>query len=44
MKVRLLENNKIIYIPHWTYRIVDNKKVIIDQLGEIIGEVIEEND
>ena len=43
MKVKLLENNKIIEVPHWTYTIIDNKKVILDQEKKIIAIVVEEN-
>ena len=43
MKVKLLENNKIIEVAYWTYTIIDNKKVILDQEKKIIGIVIEEN-
>ncbi len=43
MKVKLLENNKIIDVPHWTYTIIENKKVILDQEKKIIGIVVEEN-
>ena len=43
MKVKLLENKKIIEVPHWTYTVIDNKKVILDQEKKIIGIVLEEN-
>ena len=43
MKVKLLENNKIIEVPHWTYTVIDNKKVILDQEKKIIAIVVEEN-
>ena len=43
MKVKLLENNKIIEVPHWTYVVIDNKKVILDQEKKIIAIVVEEN-
>ena len=43
MKVKLIENDKIIDVPHWSYIIIDNKKVILDQEKKIIGIVIEEN-
>ena len=43
MKVKLLENNKIIEVPHWTYTVIENKKVILDQEKKIIAIVIEEN-
>ena len=42
MKVKLLENNKIIEVPHWTYTIIENKKVILDQEKKIIAIVVEE--
>lgn len=43
MKVKLLENNKIIEVKHWTYTVIDNKKVILDQEKKIIAIVVEEN-
>ena len=43
MKVKLLENNKIIEVPHWTYIVIDDKKVILDQEKKIIAIVVEEN-
>ena len=43
MKVKLLENNKIIEVPHWTYTVIDNKKVILDQEKKIIAIVVDEN-
>ena len=42
MKVKLLENNKIIEVPHWNYTVIDNKKVILDQEKKIIAIVVEE--
>ena len=42
MKVKLIENNKIIEVPHWTYTVIDNKKVILDQEKKIIAIVVEE--
>ena len=42
MKVKLIENNKIIEVQHWTYTVVDNEKVILDQEKKIIGIVVEE--
>ena len=42
MKVKLIENNKIIEVPHWTYTVIDNEKVILDQEKKIIGIVVEE--
>ena len=44
MKIKLLEDNKIIIVPsYWKYKIIEGKKVIMDQLGNVIGIVIEEN-
>ena len=43
MKVKLIENDKIIEVPHWTYTVIDNKKVILDQEKKIIAIVAEEN-
>ena len=43
MKVKLIENNKIIEVPHWTYTAIDNEKVILDQEKKIIAIVVEEN-
>ena len=43
MKVKLIENNKIIEVPHWTYTVIDNEKVIMDQEQIVIGIVVEEN-
>lgn len=42
MKIKLLENDKIIEVPNWNWYLVDNEKVVIDQLGEIIAIVVEE--
>ena len=43
MKIKLLENNKIIIVPsYWKYKIIEGKKDIIDQLGNVIGIVVEE--
>ena len=43
MKIKLLEDNKIIIVPsYWKYKIIEDKKVIIDQLGNVIGIVVEE--
>ena len=42
VKVKLIENYKIIEVPHWTYTVIDNEKVILDQEKKIIGIVIEE--
>ena len=45
MKIKLLENNKIIIVPsYWKYKIIEGKKVIINQLGNVIGIVIEEKE
>ena len=43
IKVKLIENNKIIDVPHWSYTVIDNKKVILDQEKKVIGIVVEEN-
>ncbi len=42
MKIKLLENDKIIEVPNWNWHLIDNEKVVIDQLGEIIAIVVEE--
>ena len=43
MKVKLLENNKIIIVPaYWKYKIIEGKKVIVDQLGNIVGIVVKD--
>ena len=43
MKIKLLEDNKIIIVPaYWKYKIIEGKKVIIDQLGNVIGIVVKE--
>ena len=43
MKIKLLEDNKIIIVPsYWRYKIVNGKKVVVDQLGNVIGIVVEE--
>ena len=43
MKIKLLKNNKIIIVPsYWRYKIIEGKKVVIDQLGNVIGIVIED--
>ena len=43
MKIKLLENDKIIEVPnYWKWYLVENKKVIIDQNKKIIALVIEE--
>ena len=44
MKIKLLENDKIIEVPnYWKWHLVDNKKVVIDQNKKIIAIVVEEN-
>ena len=43
MKIKLIENNKKIDVPHWSYIVIDDKKVILDQEKKIIGIEIEEN-
>lgn len=43
MKIKLLENDKIIEVPaYWNWHLVEGRKVIIDQLGEIIALVVED--
>ena len=43
MKIKLLENNKIIIMPtYWRYKIIEGKKVVVDQLGNIIGIVVKD--
>ena len=43
MKIKLLENDKIIEVPNcWKWHLVKGKKVIIDQNKKIIALVIEE--
>ena len=43
MKIKLLEDNKIIIEPsYWRYKIIEGKKVIIDQLGNVIGIVVKD--
>ena len=43
MKIKLIEDNKIIIVPsYWKYKIIEGKKVIIDQLGNIIGIVVKD--
>lgn len=43
MKIKLLENDKIIEVPnYWKWHLVDNEKVIIDQNKKIIALVVEE--
>ena len=43
MKIKLLENDKLIEVPnYWNWHLVEGKKVIIDQNKKIIALVIEE--
>ena len=43
MKIKLLENNKIIIVPsYWKYKIIEGKKVVVDQLGNVIGIVVKD--
>ena len=43
MKIKLIEDNKIIIVPsYWRYKIIEGKKVIVDQLGNIIGIVVKD--
>lgn len=43
MKIKLLENNKIIEVPnYWNWHLVEGKKVIIDQNKKIIAIVVED--
>ena len=43
MKIKLLENNKIIIVPnYWKYKIIEGKKVVVDQLGNIVGIVVKD--
>ena len=43
MKIKLLEDNKIIIVPsYWRYKIIEGKKLIIDQLGNIVGIVVKD--
>lgn len=43
MKVKLIENDKIIEVKHWTYTVIEGRKVILDQEGKVIAIVVEEN-
>ena len=37
------ENNKIRLVPsYWRYKIIEGKKVIIDQLGNVIAIVVKD--
>ena len=43
MKIKLLEESKIIIVPsYWKYKIIEGKKVVVDQLGNIIGTVVKD--
>ena len=43
MKIKLLENDKVIEVPtYWKWHLVEGKKVIFDQNKKIIALVIEE--
>ena len=43
MKIKLLENDKIIEVPsYWKWHLVDDKKVIYDQSKKIIAIVVED--
>ena len=43
MKIKLLENDKIIEVPsYWKWHLVEGKKFIYDQNKKIIALVIEE--
>lgn len=43
MKIKLLENDKIIEVPnYWKLHLVDGRKVIIDQNKKIIAIVVED--
>ena len=43
MKIKLLEDNKIIIVPaYWKYKIIEGKKVIVNQLGNIVGIVVKD--
>lgn len=43
MKIKLLENDKIIEVPkYWKWHLVEGKKVIYDQNKEIIAIVVED--
>ena len=43
MKIKLLENDKIIEVPnYWNWHSVEGRKVIIDQNKKIIAIVVEE--
>lgn len=43
MKIKLLENDKIIEVPnYWKWHLVEGKKVIIDQNKKIIALVLKD--
>ena len=43
MKIKLLENDKIIEVPnYWNWHLVEGRKVIIDQNKKIIAIVVED--
>jgi hypothetical protein len=43
MKIKLLENDKIIEVPNcWKWHLVEGRKVIYDQNKKIIAIVVEE--
>ena len=43
MRIKLLENDKIIEVPnYWKYHLVEGKKVIYDQNKKIIAIVVED--
>ena len=43
MKIKLLENDKIIEVPkYWKWHLVEGRRVIIDQNKKIIALVVEE--
>ena len=43
MKIKLLKDNKIIIVPsYWRYKIIEGKKVVVGQLGNVIAIVTEE--
>ena len=43
MKIKLLENDKIIEVPnYWNWHLVEGKKVIYDQNKKIIALVVED--
>ena len=43
MKIKLLEESKIIIIPsYWKYKIIEGKKVVVDQIGNVVGIVVKD--